>query len=409
MVAALTMPRPTSVFQTLLLPVLPFLPSCADVDPGPPLLVQRDSAGIQIVEAMRPLWGDSSRWSIDPEPLVDLALSGSGPPHEFYRIRGLKQRLDGSFVVVNRGSQQVRLYSRAGDFLGALGGPGEGPGEFNNLWRVELVADTAFALDTDGRVTVVGPDMVLVRTFELPHEVFEIHALGDGTLLAESYVVMELEEAGVQLIRPPTALVRFGLDGTWIDSIGVRPGRESFELASEDDYISGPALFGKASKTTTLGLRVFYGSSDLMQVEELDPAGNLSRILRIPDYPLGLTAEQFDAERQAMYDATIPPGIPVPPRFRRVIESQAVAANRPAFSNMLVDVSGAIWLELYRGVSEQDRPQEWLVLEADGTWLGTVKVPDRFRITDITMETVLGVWRDDVDVEHPQVLRLTRN
>lgn len=383
--------------------------SCGAPDSGPPLIVQRDSAGIEIIEATRPLWGDSSQWSIDPDPLVDLALSGSGPDHEFFRIRGLKQRPDGSLVVVNRGSQQVRLYSRDGEFLGALGGPGEGPGEFSNLWRVELVADTALALDTDGRVTVVGPDMQLVRTFQLPPRVFEIHFLADGTLLAESYFGIELEEAGVERIRPPTALVRFSLEGAWVDSIGVRLGRESFELASEDDYISGPALFGKASQVATLGPRVFFGSSDLMQVDELDPAGNLSRILRIRDFPLGLTAEQFDAERQAMYDASIPQGMQVPPSFRRMIESQAAPATRPAFNNMLVDASGAIWLELYRGVSERDRSQEWLILDADGTWLGTVEVPDRFSVTEITMETVLGVWRDELDVEHPQVLRLTRS
>ena len=62
---------------------------------------------------------------------------------------------------------------------------------------------------------------------------------------------------------------------------------------------------------------------------------------------------------------------------------------------MLVDPSGAIWLELYRGLSEQDRSREWLILDADGTWLGSVEAPDRFRVTEITMETVLGVWRDE--------------
>ena len=76
---------------------------------------------------------------------------------------------------------------------------------------------------------------------------------------------------------------------------------------------------------------------------------------------------------------------------------------------MLVDPSGAVWLELFRGESEQDRPQEWLVLDAGGTWLGTVEVPRRFTVMNITMETVLGVWEDELDIEHPQVLRLSRN
>ena len=382
--------------------------SCSPGDSGPPLVVQRDSAGIEIIEAMRPLWGDSSLWSIDPEPIVDLTVSGSGPAHEFFRVRGLRRRPDGSLVLANRASQEIRLYSSDGRFVGSLGGRGQGPGEFRNLQRVKLVADTVFALDYDGRITVVGPDMELARTFTLPSNVQDIHPLGDGTLLAESHVVAELEEVGVERIRPPTALVRFDREGAWVDSIAVRPGRESFELASEDIYVSGGAFFGKAAQVATLGSGAFYGSSDLMQVEELDLAGGIARILRIPDYPLDLTAEQFDAERQAMY-ASLPQGVAVPPHIRQMIEAQTRPVTRPAFNDMLVDPSGAIWLELYRGVSEQDRPQEWLILDSDGTWLGTVKVPDGFSATGITMDAVLGVRRDEVDVEHPQVLRLTRN
>ncbi len=42
------------------------------------------------------------------------------------------------------------------------------------------------------------------------------------------------------------------------------------------------------------------------------------------------------------------------------------------------------------------------------TWLGTVEVPDRFTVMEIQMDTMLGVWRDELDVEHPQVLRLNR-
>ena len=385
------------------------LASCVSQDSGSPLVVQRDSAGIEIVEATRPLWGDSSRWSIGPDPLVDLTLSGSGPAHEFFRVRGLKQRPDGSLVLADRASQELRFYSADGEFLGAMGGPGEGPGEFSNLQRVKLVADTVFVLDYDGRVTVVGPDMELVRVFALPFNVDDIHYLGDGTLLGESTVWAGLEEVANQLIRPPTALVRFDLGGSLIDSIGMRPGRESYSFSYEDNAGTGPALFGREAQMAAQGSRVFYGSSDLMQVEELSPSGSIARILRIPDYPLGLTDGQVAAERASRLDVDLPPGMTLPPWLRRTVEALPAPVTRPAYANMLVDPSGAVWLELYRGGSEQDRPQEWLILDADGTWLGTVQNPDRFSVTDIKMEAVLGVWRDELDVEHPQVLRLTRD
>ena len=383
--------------------------ACDAPDSDLPLIVQRDSAGIQIIEAMRPLWGDSSLWSLDPQPVLDLTLSGSGPSHEFFRVRGLTQRPDGALVLGNRGAQEIRLYSPEGEFLGAMGGRGQGPGEFSNLQRLKLVGDTVVVLDYDGRVTVVGPDMELVRTFTLPHNVDDLHPLGDGTMLGESTVWAGLEEVVNQLIRPPMALVRFDVDGAWIDSLGVRPGRESYSFSYEDNAGTGPALFAKEAQMAAQGSRVFYGSSDLMQVEELSPAGDITRIRRIPDYPLDLSAAQVAAERASRLEVDLPPGMTLPPWLRRTVEALPAPTTRPAYAAMLVDPSGAVWLELFRAGSEQDEPQEWLILAADGTWLGTIEVPDRFSVTDITMDAVLGVWRDEVDVEHPQVLRLTRD
>ncbi len=130
------------------------------------------------------------------------------------------------------------------------------------------------------------------------------------------------------------------------------------------------------------------------------------RILRIPGYPLDLSDAQAAAERDARLEAFRPGSTSV---FRLLVEDLPIPTTRPAYAEMLVDPSGAVWLKLYRGASEQDQPQEWLVLDADGTWLGTVEVPPRFTVMHITMEAVLGVWQDELDVEHPQVLRLTRH
>ena len=143
-----------------------------------------------------------------------------------------------------------------------------------------------------------------------------------------------------------------------------------------------------------------------MQVEELDMTGSPVRILRIPGYPLDLSDARIAAEREARLEE-LPSA--APPFIRQLVEDLPAPATRPAYADMLVDPSGTIWLELHRGVSERDRPQEWLILDADGTWLGTVDVPDRFVVMEVRMDMMLGVWRDELDVEHPQVLRLTRN
>ena len=400
-------PRARSVLRSVAVLLLSGLVSCSVPDPVPSLVVQRDSAGVRIIEALRPLWGDSSLWSIDPDPRVDLTRSGSGPSHEFFRVRDVRQRPDGSAVVADRGSQEVRLYSSSGEFLGSVGGTGDGPGEFRNLSKVEPSADRILALDQRGRVTVFTPDLVPTHTFDVADRVFDLHDLHDGTVLVEVRSLTEIEP-GPQIIRGSSALLRYDLSGARIDSVGLIAGYEEVRRMIDDRPILGPPLFGREGHLAANGDVILVGSADLMEVRELSVIGDVVRILRIPDYPLGVTDEEVSAEREAQFDVELPPGATFPPPIRRFIEELPAPAARPAYADILVDPSGAVWLELHRGRSEQGRPQAWLVLDADGTWLGTVEAPDDFAVMDITMDAVLGVWTDELGVEHPQVLTLAR-
>lgn len=400
-------PRTRSLLQSVAVLLLSGLVACSAPDPVPSLVVQRDSAGVRIVEALRPLWGDSSLWSIDPDARVDLTRSGSGPSHEFFRVRDVKQRPDGSVAVADRGSQEVRLYSSSGEFLGSAGGAGDGPGEFRNLWKVEPAAEDILALDQRGRITVFAADLGSTRTIDVADRVFDLHDLGDGTVLVEVRSLTETQP-GPQVIRRSGTLLRHDLTGARIDSLGEVAGYEVIQRVIDDRPIMGPPLFGREGHLAANGDVILVGSADLMEVRELSVTGDMVRILRIPDYPLGLTDEEVAAEREAQFDVELPPGATFPPFLRQFIEELPAPATRPAYADMLVDPSGAVWLELYRGRSEQDRPQAWLVLDADGTWLGTLDAPNDFAVMDITMDAVLGVWTDELGVEHPQVLTLAR-
>ena len=116
---------------------------CSPQADDPSLIQREDSAGVEIVEALRPLWGESSLWRIDPEPTVDLTVSGSGPNHQFGSVRagGMVRLADGSLVVADATYRQIRLYSPEGGFLASAGRAGEGPGEFSG-GIVEMVGAT---------------------------------------------------------------------------------------------------------------------------------------------------------------------------------------------------------------------------------------------------------------------------
>ena len=380
--------------------------SCSPADSGPPLVVQRDSAGIRIVEAMRPLWGDSSLWRIDPDPVLDLTLSGTGPAHEFYQARSMKQRPDGSLMIADGSSGEVRVFSATGEFLASFGGRGDGPGEFRSLRGIENAGDTVVAFGRT-RVVVAAPDLSVVRTFGVDFFTADLHYLSGGAILRETSRSVMPMDGLTGSVRRPEPLVLLDLEGALVDSIGEMRGPELFALARDGSFVGGAGLwFGNRSHLDALGQHILRGSSDMMQVEELDMSGSLVRILRIPDYPLDLSAAEIAAERSHVLDRFPPGSTSV---LKTVLEAVPASETRPAYADILVDPSGAVWLELYRGASEQDQPQEWLVLAADGTWLGTVGIPDGFAVSDITMDAVLGVWRDELDVQHPQVLRLTRN
>ncbi len=378
------------------------LPACASSDDGPPLTVQRDSAGITIVESFGPAWGDSAHWRVDPEPLVDLAESGTGDPHNFYQVRDVKRLPDGGIVVVNRGSNEIRTFSADGSFVGAAGGHGEGPGEFTNLQQVEVVGNSLLARDIRSRVTLFGPDLQHIRTMQIVDDVTDIRHVGDGTLIVRA-VTHYPEVYGV--IRPPEVLLSYDLEGVRLDSIGPTPGSEMYVA----EMLSGPPLFGKESVLDVHEGHIFTGSSDRMQIETLGPTGDTVRILRIPDYPLALTPDQVAVERNARLDIPLPPGATsLPPFFVQAIEDMPSPETRPAYADMLVDPTGAVWLRPFPGQSERGGAEQWLVLASDGGWLGSVEIPASFRVTEVGVDEILGVWTSELDVQHPQVLRLDR-
>ena len=155
--------------------------------------------------------------------------------------------------------------------------------------------------------------------------------------------------------------------------------------------------------------RIVTGSSDHMQIEEISASGVTLRILRIPDFPLALATEQVAAERNARLDIPLPPGVTsLPQFFVQAIEDMPSPETRPAYADIMVDPTGAVWLRPFLGQSEEGGPEHWVVLATDGAWLGRVEIPADFRVMEIGVDEILGVWTDELDVPNPQVLRLNR-
>jgi hypothetical protein len=77
----------------------------------------------------------------------------------------------------------------------------------------------------------------------------------------------------------------------------------------------------------------------------------------------------------------------------------------PAHEQILVDRLGKVWMAEYVVLDEKPR---WSVFDPSGRWLGEVAMPARGRITDIGDDYLVGVWRDDLDVETVRMYRLDK-
>jgi len=79
--------------------------------------------------------------------------------------------------------------------------------------------------------------------------------------------------------------------------------------------------------------------------------------------------------------------------------------THPFFDALLIDATGHVWT---RQSSVGSATRSWLVFDPGGIWLGTVSVPGSLRITDIGRDYVLGVYRDDLDVQSVRLYKLDR-
>ena len=115
--------------------------ACATDTADRRVTVVRDSAGIRIVENSTGQWESKDQWYLGSAPLIDIGGETGDPNSELYRVVGALRLDDGRIVIANGGSHQLRFYDPSGGYVGAAGGRGDGPGEFQGIrWAARYSA-----------------------------------------------------------------------------------------------------------------------------------------------------------------------------------------------------------------------------------------------------------------------------
>ena len=88
--------------------------------------------------------------------------------------------------------------------------------------------------------------------------------------------------------------------------------------------------------------------------------------------------------------------------MRRIRADIPFPETFPAYRSFLVDDERNLWVAEYR------RWPRWAVFDPEGRFLGNVPTPRNGQVTHIGSDFVLGVWRDEMDVEQVRVYRLIK-
>lgn len=370
------------------------------------LTTLRDSSGVSISESMQPVWKPGEEWKVDSVPLVDLGASGAGPEYEFFRIRNASRLPNGQIAVANYGTEEVRLYDPHGKFLWAVGRSGEGPGEFQRLTSVRPYrGDTLVAFDYWARrLTLVASSGEVGRVttlLNLNGSLNDLYPFPDGRFLLQTSAITEMATAQGRM-RVPAPLLLLGADGVVVDTIAVVLGFETYVFDQGDARPPLPHQVYVAVRDSL----TYVGEGETFEFRVFSTDGTLGQIVRLPEYDLRVADAVRDSLRAVMLDQDLPP------QLRPTMEAMAnsIPTRQPAYSGLSVDPVGCVWVQEFTlNAADPQRPRRWLVFDPSGSWMGVVELPPSFDLFEVGEDYVLGRYRDDLDVETIQLLRLLRS
>jgi hypothetical protein len=371
---------------------------------------QTDSAGITIVHSMRPSWPESGGWQIAAEPMLRIGEEEGAAEYLFSRVADTRVVHDTTLLVADGRSNELRFFDMNGRFLYSVGREGEGPGEFEYLFGLpNCYGDSIVVADISDRLSIFtnsGEFVRVVQTYSSPLRQispYQFACGGEGLTVVNGWgsAVTDPED---RFFRSFSHVYIGSVDGGAQVDLGEFIASERWGTQS-GGVITGsrPHPFGRQTRLAVAEGNVYVGTSESHEVRVYDPDGVLQRLIRWEGDELTLSSEV--AEEYFEWEVNrVPSG--AQPGVRREFTDMTLPDTRPAYSELMVDELGNLWVREFDPI--RDATQRWLVCDSNGVWLGRMTFPPRYTVLEILDDRVVGVERDDLDVERVVVYELSK-
>ena len=373
--------------------------ACAGDAPSrtsPALVV--DSAGVEIVtsDALR----SDRRCALADRPTLSLGTVEGDEASMLYFVRGANRLSDGSLAVLDNGSGEIRIFSRAGTHLRSMGGHGDGPGEFRIgrfIWV--LPGDTLWVGDyRPWRYHIYSARGTFIRTVTLDPSY--LNASRGGGVLASGVSV----NARRLVYRPtndfrqpePWSVEAHDVDGTLMRELarldGVRRG--TWEGAG----VIMSTVFDPVPSVAAAGATIAIATGREPEVRILDGEFRLHRIVRWSDPDREVTAAHIQAYRDAVLERRGGRGSENWSAADESVVSdrRPAAALFPTTSGLMLGRDGRLWVRRYRRPGAEVR---WMAFHSGGEFQCHLALDGSLTVYEFGADYLLAVQTDELGVE----------
>jgi hypothetical protein len=364
-----------------------------------------DSAGVRIIDNGPLPASDPTSF---PSPLVSIGVVDGPPEYQLFRVSDAKRLSDGAIAVTNGGTRELRIYEPDGTHRATAGGEGRGPSEFGYpIAMVILPGDTIQVQDRMDRVYFTSDgDFLRRETADRRAFVDLTQAAGgvseggqwmaDGTYFAPIYAREDRPPVAGPPFRPSMTMVRVSADFASFDSLGQFGGilQQYVEVGRERPLPTVPPFATNTSRAlASSDGTIVLGDNATPQVERFHPDGTRS-IVRWSAEPEPIAGAEVEAWKDRQRSASWAQNRL--PELERAWVGMEIPTNKPFYGRAMVGSDGTLWL----GPNDNLGPTTTLtVFSRDGRYEGRVQMPGGFVVYDSGPAWVLGVSRDENEVE----------
>jgi hypothetical protein len=352
---------------------------------------------------------DAGPWRLSADPVFSVGGSLAPGPASFGDVEDIVRLSSGEVVVADARAGELRYFGSDGEWLHSAGGRGPGPEEFLSIASIgRFRGDSVFVFHGQkSYLSAWAPDGSFGRTVPLSDVrsgrfLPRSFACGDrGTLaFVHSRQPEPPGEEGPHRPRVPISVV--GPDGD-VRELGTFAATERYFFRNPDGTgTDRPRPLGKRTSVAVHDGRIFVGTGDAFEIEVFSVDGEHVGPIRDTVTRVELTGERLDTyvdHQVSLVEDDRRRAV------RRFFEGLEYPDRAPAHLDLVAGDDGHLWVEEFHLPGE---PATRRVYRPAGGRVASVEMPRGFTLMAAGADFVLGVWRDELDVDHVRMYRILR-